>query len=100
MKRERTKDFDVLRQGSTISIVERRSGVASSFVVPSEEAREALVRVLSEPIEVETKTGKEADQQAETQAESAPVEVSTTTESEEKKTTTTNNRTKKESATK
>ena len=54
MKRERTKDFDVLRQGSTISIVERRSGVASSFVVPSEEAREALVRVLSDPLEVET----------------------------------------------
>lgn len=61
MKRERTKDFDVLRQGSTISIVERRSGVASSFVVPSEETREALVRVLSDPLEVvETALSEEA----------------------------------------
>jgi hypothetical protein len=82
MKRERTKDFDVLRQGSTISIVERRSGVASSFVVPSEEAREALVRVLSDPLEVvETAPSEETpSERVETEVETAPVET-------EKKTT-------------
>lgn len=86
MIRERTKDFDVLRQGSTISIVERRSGVASSFVVPSEEAREALVRVLSEPIEVvETDPSEEAPTE--------PVETTTTAEPE--KATTTKKRTTK-----
>ena len=86
MKRERTKDFDVLRQGSTISIVERRSGVASSFVVPSEEAREALVRVLSDPLEVvETATPEEAPTE--------PVETTTTAEPE--KATTTKKRTTK-----
>ena len=89
MKRERTKDFDVLRQGSTISIVERRSGVASSFVVPSEEAREALVRVLSDPLEVvETATPEEAPTEP---VETAPAEP-------EKKTTTKKRTTKKTNA--
>ena len=75
MKRERTKDFDVLRQGSTISIVERRSGVASSFVVPSEEAREALVRVLSDPLNVETAPSEETQaERVETEVETAPAE--------------------------
>ena len=75
MKRERTKDFDVLRQGSTISIVERRSGVASSFVVPSEEAREALVRVLSDPLNVETAPSVETQtERVETEVETAPAE--------------------------
>ena len=89
MKRERTKDFDVLRQGSTISIVERRSGVASSFVVPSEEAREALVRVLSDPLNVvETAPSEEA-----------PTEhVETTTTAEPEKKTTTKKRTTKKGA--
>lgn len=54
MKRERTNDYDVIRQGSTIAIVERRSGVASSLVVPSDEARLALVRILSDPVEATT----------------------------------------------
>ena len=89
MKRERTKDFDVLRQGSTISIVERRSGVASSFVVPSEEAREALVRVLSDSLEVETAPSEE------TQTERVETEVETTPAEPEKKTTTKKRTTKK-----
>ena len=89
MKRERTKDFDVLRQGSTISIVERRSGVASSFVVPSEEAREALVRVLSDPLNVETAPSEE------TQAERVETEVETAPAEPEKKTTTKKRTTKK-----
>ncbi len=88
MKRERTKDFDVLRQGSTISIVERRSGVASSFVVPSEEAREALVRVLSDPLNVETAPSEEAPAE--------PVE--TTAPAEPEKKTTTKKRTTKKGA--
>ena len=93
MKRERTKDFDVLRQGSTISIVERRSGVASSFVVPSEEAREALVRVLSDPLEVEKEVETALSEEAptepvETEAETVPAEP-------EKKTTTKKRTTKK-----
>lgn len=50
MKRERTNDYDVIRQGSTIAIVERRSGVASSLILPSDEAREALIKILSEPV--------------------------------------------------
>ena len=50
MKRERTNDYDDSRQGSTISIVERRSGVASSLILPSDEAREALIKILAEPI--------------------------------------------------
>ena len=92
MKRERTKDFDVLRQGSTISIVERRSGVASSFVVPSEEAREALVRVLSDPLDVETAPSEEAPTEpVETEVETVPAEP-------EKKTTTTKKRTTKKGA--
>ena len=89
MKRERTKDFDVLRQGSTISIVERRSGVASSFVVPSEEAREALVRVLSDPLTVSTAPSEE------TQTERVETEVETTPAEPEKKTTTKKRTTKK-----
>ena len=93
MKRERTKDYDVLRQGSTISIVERRSGVASSFVVPSEEAREALVLILSDPLEVPTE--KEQAPPIEATAESAPVEASTEPNVEEKKATTTKKRTTK-----
>lgn len=93
MKRERTKDFDVLRQGSTISIVERRSGVASSFVVPSEEAREALVRVLSDPLEVEKKV--ETAPSVETQTERVETEVETTTAEPEKATTTKKRTTKK-----
>jgi len=92
MKRERTKDFDVLRQGSTISIVERRSGVASSFVVPSEEAREALVRVLSDPLNVETAPSEE------TQTERVETEVETVPAEPEKKTTTTKKRTTKKGA--
>jgi len=92
MKRERTKDFDVLRQGSTISIVERRSGVASSFVVPSEEAREALIRVLSDPLEVETAPSEETpSERVETEVETAPTEP-------EKKTTTKKRTTKKTNA--
>ena len=89
MKRERTKDYDVLRQGSTISIVERRSGVASSFVVPSEEAREALVRVLSDSLEVETTPSEE------TQTERVETEVETVPAEPEKKTTTKKRTTKK-----
>ena len=89
MKRERTKDFDVLRQGTTISIVERRSGVASSFVVPSEEAREALVRVLSDSLEVETAPSEE------TQTERVETEVETVPAEPEKKTTTKKRTTKK-----
>ena len=92
MKRERTKDFDVLRQGSTISIVERRSGVASSFVVPSEEAREALVRVLSDPLNVEKKVETAPSEEAPTE----PVETTTTAEPE--KATTTKKRTTKKGA--
>lgn len=92
MKRERTKDFDVLRQGSTISIVERRSGVASSFVVPSEEAREALVRVLSYPLNVETAPSEEAP------TERVETEVETTPAAEPEKKTTTKKRTTKKSA--
>ena len=91
MKRERTKDFDVLRQGSTISIVERRSGVASSFVVPSEEAREALVRVLSDPQEVE----KEVETAPSEEAPTEPVETTTEAETEKKKTMTKKRTTKK-----
>ena len=91
MKRERTKDFDVLRQGSTISIVERRSGVASSFVVPSEEAREALVRVLSDPLEV-----VETAPSVETQTE--PVETTTTAPAEPEKATTKKRTAKKTNA--
>lgn len=87
MKRERTKTHDVIRQGATISIVERRSGVASSFVIPCEEAREALVRLLSEPIQAE------ADPSEETPAE--PAEAAPPAEPEKK---TTKKRTKKESA--
>ena len=97
MKRERTKDFDVLRQGSTISIVERRSGVASSFVVPSEEAREALARILSEPLGDSTE--KETEPPKEATAETALVEAPKEPIVEEKKTTT-KKRTKKESASK
>ena len=93
MKRERTKDFDVLRQGSTISIVERRSGVASSFVVPSEEAREALVRVLSDPLEV-----VETAPSVETQTERVETEVETAPAEPEKKATTTKKRTTKKGA--
>lgn len=89
MRRERTKDFDVLRQGSTISIVERRSGVASSFVVPSEEAREVLVRVLSDPLEVEAAPSEE------TQTERVETEVETVPAETEKKTTTKKRTTKK-----
>lgn len=88
MKRERTKDFDVLRQGSTISIVERRSGVASSFVIPSEEAREALVRVLSDPLEVEKKVETAP-------SEETPTEPVETTPAEPEKATTTKKRTTK-----
>jgi hypothetical protein len=82
MKRERTKDFDVLRQGSTISIVERRSGVATSFILPSDEAREALIKILAEPL-------------APPATEKAPAETSepVATESEPKKTTTTKKKT-------
>ena len=93
MKRERTKDFDVLRQGSTISIVERRSGVASSFVVPSEEAREALVRVLSDPLEV-----VETAPSVETQTERVETEVETAPAAEPEKATTTKKRTTKKGA--
>ena len=93
MKRERTKDYDVLRQGSTISIVERRSGVASSFVVPCEEAREALVRVLSDPLEVEKKV--EAAPSVETQTERVETEVETAQPAEPEKKTTTKKRTTK-----
>ena len=92
MKRERTKDFDVLRQGSTISIVERRSGVASSFVVPSDEAREALVRVLSDPLNVETAPSEE------TQTERVETEVETVPAEPEKKTATKKRTTKKTNA--
>ena len=51
MKRERSTSYDVIRQGSTVSIVERRSGVASSFVVPDESVRLALISILSDPLE-------------------------------------------------
>ena len=95
MKRERTKDFDVLRQGSTISIVERRSGVASSFVVPSEEAREALVRVLSDPLEIVEKKVETAPS-VETQTE--PVETTTTAPAEPEKATTKKRTAKKTNA--
>ncbi len=96
MKRERTKDFDVLRQGSTISIVERRSGVASSFVVPSEEAREALVRVLSDSLEVEKKVETVPSEEAPT--ERVETEVEATTAEPEKATTTKKRTTKKTNA--
>lgn len=96
MKRERTKDYDVLRQGSTISIVERRSGVASSFVVPSEEAREALVRVLSDPLTVEKKV--ETAPSEETQTERVETKVETAPAETEKKTTTKKRTTKKTNA--
>lgn len=83
MKRERTKDYDVIRQSGTISIVELKSGcVAASFGIPSEDARLALIKILSDPLETVTPS---ADT---TQAE--PVEATA-----EKKTTTTASTTKK-----
>ena len=54
MKRERTENYDVFRLADSISIVERRSGVAVvSFALPSEEVRDALIRLLSDPVKKE-----------------------------------------------
>lgn len=92
MERERTKFYDVIRQNSTISIVERRSGVATSILIPCDEVREAVVRILSEPIKVSTESQDTPKEEA---AEKVPVE--TTTEQSAKKTT--KKRTKKEGAT-
>lgn len=70
MKRERTKDFDVLRLVDTISIVERKSGaVVASFAIPCEETRTALVRLLSDPVKsgaADEATPETAPEKAET----------------------------------
>ena len=51
MKRERTKDYDVFRLADSISVVERKSGAAVvSFVIPCEETRKALVKMLADPV--------------------------------------------------
>lgn len=72
MKRERTKDYDVLRLVDTISIVERKSGaVVGSFAIPSEETRAALVRLLSDPV-------KSCAADDETTPETAPEKAETT----------------------
>lgn len=92
MERERTKFYDVIRQGSTISIIERRSGVATSILIPCDEVREAVVRILSEPIKVSTGS-QDTSQDEATEKE----RVETTTEPSAKKTT--KKRTKKEGAT-
>ena len=51
MKRERTKDYDVFRLADSISVVERKSGAAVvSFVIPCEETRKALIKMLADPV--------------------------------------------------
>lgn len=92
MERERTKFYDVIRQNSTISVVERRSGVATSLLVPCDEVREAIVRILSDPAKVSTGSQDTPQDEA---AEKEHVE--TTTEPSAKRTT--KKRIKKEGAT-
>ena len=87
MKRERTKDYDVFRLADSISVVERKSGAAVvSFVIPCEETRKALIKMLADPVK-----GATADN-----AETPETEVeSTTTEKPATKKATTKSKSKK-----
>lgn len=61
MKRERTKDYDVFRLADSISVVERKSGAAVvSFVIPCEETRKALIKMLADPVKGVTADDAEA----------------------------------------
>ena len=77
MKRERTQNHDIFRVADSISIVERKSGaVVAAFVIPCEETRKALLRLLSDPVKAAT-----ADEVAppETGDKETPVEKPKTT---------------------
>lgn len=65
MKRERTKDYDVFRLADSISVVERKSGAAVvSFVIPCEETRKALVKMLADPVKGATADNAETPETA------------------------------------
>ncbi len=50
MERVRTTNHDVIRQGDSIAIVERKSGAGvATFVIPCDETRKALLRLLAAP---------------------------------------------------
>jgi hypothetical protein len=83
MKRERTQNHDIFRVADSVSIVERKSGaVVAAFVIPCEETRKALLRLLSDPVKAAT-----ADEVAppETGASETPVEKPKTTRKSSKK---------------
>ena len=66
MKRERTKDYDVFRLADSISVVERKSGAAVvSFVLPCEETRKALIKMLADPVKGATAENAETPETAE-----------------------------------
>lgn len=82
MKRERTKDYDVFRLADSISVVERKSGAAVvSFVIPCEETRKALVKMLADPVKGATADNVETP-------ETAAVEPTTTEKPATKKAST------------
>ena len=65
MKRERTKDYDVFRLADSISVVERKSGAAVvSFVIPCEETRKALIKMLADPVKGATVENTETPETA------------------------------------
>ena len=83
MKRERTQNHDIFRVADSISIVERKSGaVVAAFVIPCEETRKALLRLLSDPVKAAT-----ADEVAppETGDKETPVEKPKATKKTSKK---------------
>lgn len=81
MKRERTKDYDVFRLADSISVVERKSGAAVvSFVIPCEETRKALIKMLADPVKGATAENTETSE--------TTVEPTTTEKPATKKTTT------------
>lgn len=50
MERVRTTDHDVIRQGDSVAIVERKSGAGvATFAIPCDDVRKALLTLLAAP---------------------------------------------------
>lgn len=86
MERVRTTEHDVIRQGDSISIVERKSGAGvATFVIPCDETRKALLKLLTAPCGGVANVAQPATTADDTEPAVEPEKPKTTTKTRKKR---------------
>lgn len=86
MERVRTTNHDVIRQGDSISIVERKSGAGvATFAIPCDETRKALLKLLAAPCGGVADVAQNATTADVTAAAVEPEKPKTTTKNKKKR---------------